>query len=173
MAVTSPANKALGSFDYDRKTRKILRHRIAIARADLPDADFAFGLSDKDFDLTKAKVWVDGAVVEPKDRKPDLLRAPSPGGEGMGTIVVTTAAGKFLGVLDYDRRFGEIIKQKNGPGTEPTLRGIVDGAVDSLVQAIERLKPKSEELDKIIETAADKIARAIKGVRANNEAGAK
>jgi hypothetical protein len=171
MAVTSPANKPLGSFDYDRKIRKILRHKIAITRADLPEADLAFGLTDKDFDLTKAKVWVDGAAVEPEERKPDFLRAPPPGGEGMGTIVVTTAAGKFLGVLDYDRRFCEIIKQKNGAGAEPTLRSIVNGAVDTLVHAIKGLKPKSKELDKIIETTADKIAKAIKEANANNEAG--
>jgi hypothetical protein len=179
MAVTSPAKKPLGSFDYDRKIGKILRHKIAITRDDLPEADLAFGLTDKDFDLTKAKVWVDGAAVEP-ERNPDFLRAPPPGGEGMGTIVVTTAAGKFLGVLDYDRRFHEIIKQKNGAGPEPTLRSIVNGAVDTLVHAINGLKPKSKQLDKIIETTADKIAKAIKEAKAskaikqakaNNEAG--
>ena len=167
MAVRGPANKPLGSFDYDRKIRKIRRHKIAITRADLPKVDLAFGLTDKDFDLTKAKVWIDGAAVEPEERKPDFLRAPPPGGEGMGTIVVTTAAGKFLGVLDYDRRFHEIIKQKNGADPEPTLRSIVNGAVDSLVHAINGLKPNGEELEKIIETAAQQIVKAINGSKAN------
>ena len=167
MAVTTAADKLIGSFDYDRKIRKIIRHKIVITRADLFKANSTFGLSEKDFDLSTAKVWIDGASAEPDEPKQDPLKVKALLGDGQGTIVVTTAAGKFIGVLDYDRKFREIIRQKNGSGSDPTLRGLVDGAVDRLVLAIEGLRPKGGELEKIIETAAEKIVKAINGSRAN------
>ena len=48
--------------------------QILIARADLPVADIAFGLDEKDFDLTKTKIWIDGAPVkrdEPNQKNND------------------------------------------------------------------------------------------------------
>ena len=60
--------------------------QIAITRADLPRADVAFGLDEKDFDLTK--IYQERPSRERPKQDPIKLTAPL--GDGPGTIVATT-----------------------------------------------------------------------------------
>jgi hypothetical protein len=139
--------------------------QILIARADLPVADIAFGLDEKDFDLTKTKIWIDGTPVKRDEPKQDPIKVKAPLGDGPGTIVVTNEAGKFIGVINYDRTSGKIVPQ-DGSDEEPTIPGIVNDAVNKVVRAIKEIKPEGKEFDRIIETAADRIVKAINGMRA-------
>jgi hypothetical protein len=146
--------------------------QILITRADLPRADLAFGLDEKDFDLTKAEVWIDGAAVKQDKPKQDPIKVTAPIGDGPGTIVVTTEAGKFIGVINYDRTSGEIVRQR-GSDKEPTVSGIINDAIDKVVRAIKEIKPAGEELNKIIETTAENIVKAINGRGAQKKTGPK
>ena len=146
--------------------------QILITRADLPRADVAFGLDEKDFDLTKTKIWIDGAPVTRGEPKQDAIKVKVPLRDGPGTIVVTTEAGKLIGVINYDRTSGKIIRE-DGSDKHPTVPRIVNDAVDKVVRAIKEIKPAGEEFDRIIETAADRIVKAINGMRAEIETGPK
>jgi hypothetical protein len=146
--------------------------QILITRADLPRADLAFGLDEKDFDLTKAEVWIDGSAVKQDKPKQDPIKVKAPIGDGPGTIVVTTEAGKFIGVITYDRTSGEIVRQR-GSDKEPTVSGIINDAIDKVVRAIKEIKPAGEELNKIIETTAENIVKAINGRGAQKKTGPK
>ena len=138
---------------------------IEINRGDLPEANVAFGLDEKDFDLSKTEIWIDGAAAPRDKHKQGPIRVKAPLGSGVGTIVATTEAGKFIGVVNYDRTSGEIV-QPPGPEKMPTVSGIVSEAVHKVVRAIKEIKPAGKELDKIIKAAADNIVEAINGVRA-------
>jgi len=142
--------------------------QILITRADLPRADVEFGLDEKDFDLTKTKIWIDGAPVTRGESKQDAIKVTAPLGDGPGTIVVTTDAGKFISVVNYDGTSGKIVRQ-DGSDKEPTVTGIVNDAVNKVVRAIKEIKPAGEELERIVETAADSIVKAINGMRAEEE----
>jgi hypothetical protein len=146
--------------------------QILITRADLPRADVAFGLDEKDFDLTKTRIWIEGAPLKRDEPKQDPIKVKAPLGDGPGTIVVTTEAGKFIGVINYDRTSGKIVPQ-DGSDQEPTVPGIVNDVVDKVVRAIKEIKPAGEEFDRIIETAADSIVKAINGMRAEEKTGSK
>ena len=102
--------------------------QILITRADLPRADVEFGLDEKDFDLTKTKIWIDGAPVMRGEPKEGRIKVTAPLGDEPGTIVVTTEAGKFIGVINYDGTSGKIVRQA-GSDKEPTVPGIVNDAV--------------------------------------------
>jgi hypothetical protein len=142
--------------------------QILITRADLPRADVEFGLDEKDFDLTKTKIWIDGAPVTRGESEQDAIKVTAPLGDGPGTIVVTTDAGKFISVVNYDGTSGKIVRQ-DGSDKEPTVTGIVNDAVNKVVRAIKEIKPAGEELERIVETAADSIVKAINGMRAEEE----
>ena len=146
--------------------------QIFITRADLPRADVAFGLDEKDFDLTKTKIWIDGAPVKRDEPKQDPIKVKAPLGDGPGTIVVTTEAGKFIGIINYDRTSGKIIRE-DGSDKQPTVPRIVNDAVDKVVRAIKEIKPAGQEFDRIIETVADRIVKAINGMRAEEGTGPK
>jgi hypothetical protein len=161
-----------GSIDKERLTAMPDEVQILITRADLPRADVEFGLDEKDFDLTKTKIWIDGAPVTRGEPKQDAIKVKAPLRDGPGTIVVTTDAGKFISVINYDGTSGKIVRQ-NGSDKEPTVPCIVNNAVDRVVRAIKEIKPAGEELDRIIETAADRIVKAINGMRAEVETGPK
>jgi hypothetical protein len=81
---------------------------FSISRADLPHADPEFplrqvGLGDDDFDLTKAKVWVDDISFPPLRQKDRLIvKVPFAGGKPR-TITVTTETGKLIGILEGNR----------------------------------------------------------------------
>ncbi len=74
---------------------------ITISRGDLPKADREFGLEEEDFDLTKAKVWVDDVAVEPSRREKARLVVVV--GHRPRTIVITTEAGKPIAFLEGDK----------------------------------------------------------------------
>jgi hypothetical protein len=167
-----PISALPASIEKGRLTAMPGEVQILIARADLPIADIAFGLDEKDFDLTKTKIWIDGAPVKRDEPKQDPIKVKAPLGDGPGTIVVTTEAGKFIGVINYDRTSGKIVPQ-DGSDEEPTVPGIVNDAVNKVVRAIKEIKPAGEEFDRIIETAADRIVKAINGMRAEAETGPK
>jgi hypothetical protein len=167
-----PISALRASIEKGRLTAMPGEIQILIARADLPVADIAFGLDEKDFDLTKTKIWIDGAPVKRDEPKQDPIKAKAPVGNGLGTIVVTTEAGKFIGIINYDRTSGKIVPQ-GGSDKESTLPGIVNDAVDKVVRAIKEIKPVGEEFDRIIETAADRIVKAINGMRAEEGTGPK
>jgi hypothetical protein len=161
-----------GSIDKERLTAMPDEVQILITRADLPRADVEFGLDEKDFDLTKTKIWIDGAPVTRGEPKQDAINVKVPLRDGPGTIVVTTDAGKFISVINYDGTSGKIVRQ-NGSDKEPTVPCIVNSAVDRVVRAIKEIKPAGEEFDRIIETAADRIVKAINRMRAEAETGPK
>ncbi len=156
------------SIDKERLTAMPDEVQILITRADLPSADIEFGLDEKDFDLTKTKIWIDGAPVPRGEPKQDAIKVTAPLGDGPGAIVVTTDAGKFISVINYDGTSGKIVRQ-DGSDKEPTVPSIVNGAVDRVVRAIKEIKPAGEELERIVETAADSIVKAINGMRAEEE----
>jgi hypothetical protein len=157
-----------GSIDKERLTAMPDEVQILITRADLPRADVEFGLDEKDFDLTKTKIWIDGAPVMRGEPKEGRIKVTAPLGDEPGTIVVTTEAGKFIGVINYDGTSGKIVRQA-GSDKEPTVPGIVNDAVNKVVRAIKEIKPAGEEFDRIIETAADRIVKAINGMGAEEE----
>ena len=95
--------------------------QILITRADLPVADIAFGLDEKDFDLTKTKIWIDGAPVKRDEPKQDPIKVKAPLGDGPGTIVVTTEAGKFIGVINYDQTSGKSFDKTGQTKSPPYL----------------------------------------------------
>jgi hypothetical protein len=76
-----------------------------ISRDDLPKDHPEFplrwvGLEEADFDLTKAKAWVDDvsfATVGQKDRF--VVKVPLASGKPR-TIAVTTETGKLIGILE-------------------------------------------------------------------------
>jgi hypothetical protein len=142
--------------------------QILITRADLPKADDEFGLDEKDFDLTKAKIWIDGAPAAREEPTQGSVTVTAPLGDEPGTIVVTTDAGKFISVINYDGANGKILRQDR-PDKEPTLPRVVNDAVDRVVRAIKDIKLPREGIDRIIETAADRIVKAINEMRAEEE----
>jgi len=73
----------------------------SISRDDLPEAGGEFGLEDQDFDLTKAKVWVDDIAIEPSRREKARLVVVV--GHRPRTIVITTEAGKPIAFLEGDK----------------------------------------------------------------------
>jgi hypothetical protein len=86
---------------------------ITVSRANLPGANSEFGLREEDFDLTKAKVWIDGVVVEPSSqRTKDLFvgKAKIADDRPPRTFVVTTEAGTPVAFLKGDKiRFKETL----------------------------------------------------------------
>ncbi len=146
--------------------------RIEIKRGDLPEANVAFGLDEKDFDLSKTEIWIDGAPAPRGKPRQDPIKVKAPLGSGLGTIVATTEAGKFIGVVNYDRTTGKIV-QPPGPEKITTVSGIVSHAVDKVVRAIKQIKPEDKEVDKIIKAAADAIVEAINKARAEEGVEAK
>lgn len=74
---------------------------FSISRGDLPNADREFGLEEEDFDLTKAKVWVDGVAVKPSRREKERLVVVV--GHSPQTIVITTEVGKPIAFLEGDK----------------------------------------------------------------------
>jgi hypothetical protein len=167
-----PISALRASIEKGRLTAMPDEVQILITRADLPRADVAFGLDEKDFDLTKTKIWIDGAPVNREEPKQDPIKVKASLGDGPGTIVVTTEAGKLIGVINYDRTSGKIIRE-DGSDKQPTVPRIVNDAVDKVVRAIKEIKPAGQEFDRIIETAADRIVKAINGMRAEEGTGPK
>jgi hypothetical protein len=147
--------------------------QVVITRADLPKADLAFGLDQKDFDLTKTKIWIEGAPVDRDEPRQDLIKVKAPRGDGPGTIVVTTDVGKFIGVISYDRTNGKIVPQDRSDEGPPPVPGVVNDAVDRVVRAIKEIKPAGEEFDRIIESVAENIVKAVRGMKVEEKTGRK
>lgn len=81
---------------------------FSISRADLPQAHPEFplrrvGLEEKDFDLTKAKAWVDDVPFEMAGEKDRLVVKVPLASSKPRTIAVTTEAGKLIGILEGDK----------------------------------------------------------------------
>ncbi len=79
-------------------------NKIVILRDDLPKVDLEFGITEKDRDLSEAKVLIEGkpAVRLRGDEDSVTVRAPSDvDHEGPLQIVVTTNSDKPVGILNY------------------------------------------------------------------------
>ncbi len=79
---------------------------IKIRREDLPKERKEFGLTEKDFDLSKAKaqVYVHRKRAEfHGDKNLITVKLPSDAGDGPLTIMVITDAGKTVAILKYRR----------------------------------------------------------------------
>jgi len=122
-------------------------NKIVILRDDLPEADLEFGITDKDRDLSEAKVLIEGipAVRLSGGEDSVTVRVPSDrDDDGSLQIVVTTKSDKPVGVLNYWWNGQEWEFQKPGPdddGMEDGLSPVVK-AIGDVVAAIKEFKGK-------------------------------
>ena len=125
------------------------QNKIVILRDSLPKADLEFGITDKDRDLSEAKVLIEGipaarlsggedsvTVIAPSDRDHD----------GPLQIVVTTNSDKPVGIVNYFWNGQEWVFQKPDPDdgdaeTEDGLSPVVK-AIGEVVAAIKEFKGK-------------------------------
>jgi hypothetical protein len=123
-------------------------NEIVIRRDDLPKADREFGITEKDRDLSEAKVLIEGipAVRLRGDEDSVTVIAPADGEhDGPLQIVVTTSSDKPVGILNYWWNGQEWEFQKPDPNggdeTEDGLSPVVK-AIGDVVAAIKEFKGK-------------------------------
>jgi len=79
-------------------------NKIVILRDDLPEADLEFGITDKDRNLTEAKVLIEGILAVRLSGGEDsvtVIAPPDGDHDGPLQIVVTTNSDKPVGILNY------------------------------------------------------------------------
>ncbi len=123
-------------------------NEIVIRRDSVPKVDLEFGITEKDRDLSEAKVLIEGmeATRLGEDKDAITVRDPSDGGhDGPLQIVVTTKSDKVVGILNYwwneDDKKWELRPDPDDVETEDGLSPVVK-AIGDVVAAIKELKGK-------------------------------
>ncbi len=154
-------------------------NKLVIRRDDLPKADREFDITEKDRDLTEAKVLIEGmpAVRVQGGEESVTVTGPSHvGHNGPLQVVVTTKSDKPVGILNYWWNGQEWEFPTPNPddhrteeGLSPVMKAIGDGA-KQIVAAIEESEGATATTTTATRTAGE-TATTTPGEAATTTAG--